>query len=344
MESPKDTFEPRLREMVAALFKEKEISTYADKRIMFKSLFFLLLFILSYSLIILFNNIFILLISYSILGLTNILLSINIGHEAIHNCLSSKKKLNLIGKRTFNLAGVSSWFWETKHLNSHHKHTNIPALDTDFQQSTLVRLDPDFPKSRFHHYQHYYIPFFYLLYTFHWAYIKDFKEAITQHAKSASCSKLSPVVMLVLHKLLYVLFFLFIPLMIHRYDPGVIAGFLFSYIVTGAFFGLFLIPIHINGYAQIHSKNPDNRLTFVEQLESTPNFSTNNRVLNFLLGGFNHHACHHLFPSISHVHYPLITRLIEKVSREEGIRYNNLTYFQLISSHFRHLSTLAKLP
>jgi linoleoyl-CoA desaturase len=342
MESSQDKFEIKLREHVAALFRKKEIKKYADKRIIIKAVSFLLLFILSYSFIILFDNIFILSASYSILGLTNILLSINIGHEAIHNCLSSEKKLNQIGKLTFNLAGVSPLIWGTKHLNSHHKHTNIPELDTDFQQSKLVRLDPNFPKSKFHYYQQYYIPIFYLLYTFHWTYIKDFKEAITQNVKSESF--ISPIFNLVINKFSYLILFLLIPLMIHHYDFNVIVGFLLSYIVTGAFFGLFLIPIHINDYAQIHCKNLDNRLTFVEQLESTPNFSTNNQVLNFLLGGFNHHACHHLFPSISHVHYPIITRLIEKISTEEGIRYNNLTYFQLIKSHFRHLKTLSKLP
>jgi linoleoyl-CoA desaturase len=344
MESSKVKFEIKLREKVSALFEKKGIKKYADNRIFFKALFFILLFIFSYSFIIRFDNIVILIVSYSVLGLTNIFLSINIGHEAIHNCLSSNKKLNKIGKLTFNLSGVSSLIWGAKHLNSHHKHTNIPELDTDFQQSKLVRLDPNFPKSKFHYYQQYYIPIFYLLYTFHWTYLKDFKEAISLNIKSESVNKVSPIVILVLNKFSYLILFLLIPLFVHSFNFNVVLGFLFSYIVTGAFFGLFLIPIHINDYAQIQNKTLHNRLTFIEQLESTPNFSTTNRVLNFLLGGFNHHACHHLFPSISHVHYPQITRLVQEVCNDEGIRYNNLTYSQLIKSHFRHLKNLAKQP
>ena len=128
--------------------------------------------------------------------------------------------------------------------------------------------------------------------------------------------------------------------MVHDYAALVFWGVLGSDLVTGAFFGLFLIPIHLNDHAQIHSQQNE-RLGFVELLQSTPNFSTGNKLLTFLLGGFNHHACHHLFPSISHIHYPSITRILRKVSSTEGVVYNDLTFWQLIKSHFKHLKKLA---
>lgn len=111
MEVSEDNFETKLREKVSVFFEKKSIKKYADERILFKAVFFLLLLILSYTFIIVYNDRIILLASYSVLGLSNLFLSINIGHETIHNCLSSKKKLNDIGKLTFNLSGVSPSIW-----------------------------------------------------------------------------------------------------------------------------------------------------------------------------------------------------------------------------------------
>ena len=55
-------------------------------------------------------------------------------------------------------------------------------------------------------------------------------------------------------------------------------------------------------------------------------------------GGLNFQIEHHLFPRISHVHYPAIAGLVEQTCREFGIRYTAHPSFRAgIASHFRWL-------
>ena len=60
--------------------------------------------------------------------------------------------------------------------------------------------------------------------------------------------------------------------------------------------------------------------------------------MSWLLGGLNFQIEHHLFPRISHVHYPAIAGLVEQTCREFGIRYTAHRSFRAgIASHFRWL-------
>lgn len=338
MHTPSKYFEKRLREKISAYFGEKNVGKYADKRLLMKCIFLFSIFISTYLLILFTTRTSLLIYLYGIHALSAVMLAINIGHEAIHRSLSGKKNFNRLGKLTFYLAGVNPDLWSAKHLHSHHKHTNNPELDSDFQQSKLVRLHTTYPHSFFHNYQYLYLPFLYLLYTFHWTYIKDFREAIILSRKSRNYWFLLQVAV---HKTIYALMVFAIPWHVHSHDPMVLAGFACSYLITGAFFGLFLIPVHINDYAVIHTQNFQ-RQDFIHQLEATPNYSINNLFLNFALGGFNHHACHHLFPNISHIHYLELTKIIRQTCLEEKIKYVEISFAELIKSHFRYIKKISK--
>lgn len=60
-------------------------------------------------------------------------------------------------------------------------------------------------------------------------------------------------------------------------------------------------------------------------------------LTQFVAGGANAHAAHHLFPHMSHAHYAAVSRLVERTAREYGIRYNRTTFLGLVASHFRFL-------
>jgi linoleoyl-CoA desaturase len=76
----------------------------------------------------------------------------------------------------------------------------------------------------------------------------------------------------------------------------------------------------------------------VHQAETSVDFSRQSRLLSWLLGGLNFQIEHHLFPRISHVHYPAIAGLVEQTCREFGIRYRTHPSFRAgIASHFRWL-------
>jgi linoleoyl-CoA desaturase len=81
----------------------------------------------------------------------------------------------------------------------------------------------------------------------------------------------------------------------------------------------------------------------IHQLQTTVNFARGNRVLGWLIGGLNFQVEHHLFPRISHVHYPLVARVVEATCREFGVPYlEHRTFGAGIASHYRWLRQLGR--
>lgn len=57
------------------------------------------------------------------------------------------------------------------------------------------------------------------------------------------------------------------------------------------------------------------------QICNSGNFLTKNYVWTHLFGGINHQIEHHLFPSMSHKHYPTIAPIVKEYCKEKHIRY-----------------------
>lgn len=71
------------------------------------------------------------------------------------------------------------------------------------------------------------------------------------------------------------------------------------------------------------------------QISSSNDMHPFSETANFLLGGFNNHVIHHLFP---HTHYPRLNRIL----KENGITPNQTTYIGGVISHLRLLKKLSK--
>jgi linoleoyl-CoA desaturase len=81
----------------------------------------------------------------------------------------------------------------------------------------------------------------------------------------------------------------------------------------------------------------------IHQLETTVDFARDNRALGWLIGGMNFQVEHHLFPRISHVHYPAVSRVVESTCREFGVTYlEHRTFAAAMASHYRLLRQLGK--
>jgi linoleoyl-CoA desaturase len=59
----------------------------------------------------------------------------------------------------------------------------------------------------------------------------------------------------------------------------------------------------------------------IHQVKTTANFATRNKLVSWLVGGLNFQIEHHLFPKISHIHYPAISKIVQQVCKEYGIGY-----------------------
>ena len=59
----------------------------------------------------------------------------------------------------------------------------------------------------------------------------------------------------------------------------------------------------------------------IHQLFTTVNFATKNKLISWLVGGLNFQIEHHLFPKISHVHYPAISKIVKETCADFKLTY-----------------------
>ncbi|MFK8101349.1 MAG: fatty acid desaturase, partial [Saprospiraceae bacterium] len=150
----------------------------AKKTLHLKLMFYSFLFVGCYSF--LFTNIVashyaFFVISYTLFGLSGILLAFNASHDAVHHTLFRNKTLNeILHYLIFNLQGVNATLWKNRHLASHHIFPNVAGCDADIDDNPFIRLSDTHPQKKLHRFQHLYALFLYCLYTLHWILIKDF--------------------------------------------------------------------------------------------------------------------------------------------------------------------------
>ena len=83
----------------------------------------------------------------------------------------------------------------------------------------------------------------------------------------------------------------------------------------------------------------------VHQLFTTANFAPKNKLVSWFVGGLNYQIEHHIFPHISHVHYPKISKIVKETAKEFGLPYTEYrTTRQALASHFRMLRQLGQRP
>jgi linoleoyl-CoA desaturase len=81
------------------------------------------------------------------------------------------------------------------------------------------------------------------------------------------------------------------------------------------------------------------------QIKTSSNFSMNNRLISWFEGGLNFQIEHHLFPKVSHIHYPAISKIVIEKCAEFHLPYNQYpTITGAIASHFRVMKMLGNQP
>jgi linoleoyl-CoA desaturase len=126
----------------------------------------------------------------------------------------------------------------------------------------------------------------------------------------------------------------------------VLLGFLTMHLTGGGIMAIIFQMAHIAQEADQPLLNAEGNIEnewAIHELLTTVNFSRNNRVLGWYIGGLNFQIEHHLFPNICHVHYRKISPIVERTAKEFGLRYNlKPGFFGAIASHTRMLKVLGK--
>ncbi|MCZ4410368.1 acyl-CoA desaturase [Cryomorphaceae bacterium 1068] len=295
------------------------------------------------------NNFLLLIITYSMFGLSGILLAFNSSHDAVHNTLFKSKNQNKVAHYLiFNLQGVNATLWKTRHLSSHHIFPNVDGCDADIDNNPFIRLSKTHDRKWNHRFQHLYAPFVYCAYTLHWILVKDFiylSKKEVANMKNLSYSWLFILEVIVL-KALYFSFILLIPC---YFSDLSFANWIIAFLIMHSFISLFFVLTLIISHLTTETSFPTPDLNGVlptcyheHQLSVSLDYHPTSRLANWIFGGFNSHAAHHLFPKLPHTMYTFITPVIQETAIKFSLPYNQLTIMKAVKSHFEYLKDLGK--
>lgn len=340
-----DLFFQRLKERVHGYFREHAYSTYANPAFFIKAGVLVSLYVGCYLMIwLLGSQVGWLFLGYMGMGALAILVGLNLAHDAAHGTISPHRKVNQAFCMVFDLLGANSFMWRNRHVFAHHAFPNVLDQDSDIQQVDFVRIFPHAEKLKVHKWQHIYMPFVYLLYTLHWLWRRDFTDFWANNIGAFKAGKIPSreYLKLIGFKLLYLTYVLILPLIWVPQPAWVIVlAFIAMNMTASMVIAVALVSAHVGEDAVFPQVDREGKLPYTwaeHQLITTADFATQNPVVNFLFGGFNHHVVHHLFPRICHIHYPALTPMVAETAAEFGLPYHcEPLVSQAILSHWRLL-------
>jgi linoleoyl-CoA desaturase len=272
----------------------------------------------------------------------------NIMHDGAHGSFSKYKWVNELAAFSLEVLGGSSFMWNMKHNVIHHAYTNIDGIDDDIDIQPWMRMSSTQPKYGFHKYQHRYFWVLYAMLYVLWVFVLDFQKYFKQRVGSMPLKKMSFYDHFVFwgFKLLYVFLFIGLPI----YQLGFISwlvGFLVTTLVAGFVISIVFQLAHTVEHT--HFPMPDAETGklddewAIHQLKTTANFAPRNRVISWLVGGLNFQIEHHLFPKISHIHYPAISKIIKQTCAEYNVPYIEYPKMrQAVASHVSFLKQMGR--
>jgi len=336
---------------VSEYFREKEISQYANNKMVFKIILMLLALVVPYGMIILIDLHFGWVVLLAIMiGLAMAGIGLSISHQAAHEAISDSKFVNRALSLTFNILGMSDYIWKIKHNVYHHTYTNVFEKDEALKEGDLIRMSKDAPLKPIHKYQHYYTALVYAFFTFFWAWFLDFEKLFRYNAHGSTNEKSHPVgevILFYLTKIYYVFIVFLIPWYFTDLSVWQIILVYFIVNITASSIITHVLQVeHLTEDSTVISPDDEGKINVswaVNQLEGTANFKSNSKVFEWFLGGSNYQIEHHLFPKICAVHYPDLSKIVKSTAKEYGLKYTCKASFPLaIKAHYKFLKILGK--
>ncbi len=275
-------------------------------------------------------------------------IAFNVMHDACHGSFSSRKWVNEVMGLTMNALGSDAFLWKIKHNIIHHTYTNVDGVDDDMSKSPLLRMCPQqkwFPAHRF---QFLYMFVLYSLSTIFWLLIFDFQRYFKKKLYTTPISKIEPRDHFIFWtgKICYIIFYAIIPVIFVGWLPWLI-GFLILHVTMGFTLTLVFQLAHIVEKTEFEQageepKTIDNDWA-VYQVLTTADFAPKNKIVSWFVGGLNYQIEHHLFPRVSHVHYPALSAIVRENCNKFNLPYNSYpTMSAAVASHIRLMMLMGK--
>jgi len=279
-------------------------------------------------------------------GIISLLFAFNFAHDFSHNTIFKNKKWNNLGFIIiYAINGAHAEAWKNRHIHSHHFAPNVEDYDTDLRISRLIRVIPGSKRLWYHRFQHLYAPLAYTTYSIFWIFIKDF-VVLFGKSENVATNKLQYHISFWAQKLFYVTYILILPII---FSPQpfylILLGFLFMHLIQSLFLLFtFFMTHHVESthYPVTDKEGLINTSWLMNQVKSSNDMHPFSGFANFILGGFNNHIAHHLFPNVHHIYYPELNRILYTVLTRNNIIPNQTSYLGGIVSHLKLLKKMGK--
>ena len=340
-----DSFSKTLHDRINAYFREKSISVKADRAMWIKIVAGALWWILSYLCIYLFSvNEFTFFLLYVFHGWGHICFSFNVGHDALHNAISKKRRVNKFWSYSYDLLGVNTYMWRFMHHQGHHACLNVYGEDMSLETAGFFRLSSRQEPKPYHKYQHLYAFIIYGLYLLYYVFIKDFKYFFSKNNLYLKGIKhpAKEWFLLFAGKGFYLFYMLFLPLYLLPFNGlFIVFTFIFTLFMIGLVMSFTFQTTHVIDSTYFPAYNNEYENYAYHVFATTADYAVDNPVANWFLGGLNIQVIHQLRSDICHTHYPALTRIIKATAAEFGVTYReNKTIYGAVMSHLKALKDL----
>lgn len=350
----KSQFFPTLKKRVDEYFVQHQLAKSGEEKLAIKTAILLCMYIAPFAaLLFLQPGWGISLLLWTIMGVGMAGLGMSVMHDANHGAYSSNPVVNWVMAHVLNLMGGSTYNWKLQHNILHHTYTNVTHMDDDIATKPGLRLSPHVPVKKAYRYQWFHAFLLYGLTTLYWVTAKDFVQYSRYRKNKVNGLSTQEnrifLIKLITLKLVYLFIFLVVPSAFFDIPfLQVLAGFCLMHFLSGLILTvIFQLAHSLEGTSH---PMPDSAGVIendwaIHQMNTTMNFSPQNKLLSWYVGGLNFQVEHHLFPKISHVHYPAIAAIVKQTAEEFNVPYLQHGKFRdALKAHVTFLRKLGKLP
>lgn len=321
------SFHAELKKRINNYFEERGKSTTGNMTLYTKAIILLIAFVFVYVHLVFFTPVIWLAVLECVaLGGIVAAIGFNVMHDGAHGSFSKYKWINRLAALSLNILGGNHFMWNVKHNVIHHAYTNVDGIDDDINIQPWMRMSTTQKKYSFHKYQHLYFWLLYSLLYILWIFVLDYTKYFRSKIGNMPLKKMKVADHITFwsFKVVNLALYVGIPIYMVGFQTWLV-GFLIFSTLAGFIISIVFQLAHTVEHTAFPMPDAETgRLEdewAVHQLKTTANFATNNKVVNWLVGGLNFQVEHHLFPKISHVHYPAISKIIRNTCREYGIPY-----------------------
>ncbi len=348
--NPNPSFHSEIKKRINKYFDEKGIAPTGNTNLYSKAIILFTIFVACYIHLVFFtpDQWWWIMLESILLGGTIAAIGFNVMHDGAHGSFSNSKTVNVIAAFSLNILGGSSFMWNIKHNVIHHAYTNVDGVDDDIDIQPWMRMSSTQPKYKMHKYQHLYFWLLYSMLYILWIFFLDYQKYFNNKigAMPLKRMKWSDHAVFWGFKVFNLALFVVIPIITMGWQMWLLCFLTFTLVAGFVLSIVFQLAHTVEHTAFPMPDEVTNKLEdewAIHQIKTTANFATNNKLVCWLVGGLNFQIEHHLFPKVSHIHYPQISKIIRQACADYGLTYIEYPKVRYaVASHVNFLKEMGR--